>query len=83
MEFEAQEPTDNKLSSANLGKLQSSEKKQSAPSRSSKGGKKKQKPAWATTEKQLEDEKEKEIDDLIEFAYDLDYEQYMEDYEIR
>ena len=30
-----------------------------------------------------EEEKEKEIDDLIEFAYDLDYEQYMEDYEVR
>ena len=36
-----------------------------------------------TTEKQQEDEKEKEIDELIEFAYDLDYEQYMEDYEVR
>lgn len=30
-----------------------------------------------------EEEKEKEIDDLIEFAYDLDYEKYMEDYEVR
>lgn len=27
--------------------------------------------------------KEQEIDELIEFAYDLDYEQYMEDYEVR
>lgn len=31
----------------------------------------------------VEDEKEAEVDDLIEFAYDLDYEQYMEDYEVR
>ena len=35
------------------------------------------------TEKQTEDAKEAEIDDLLEFAYELDYEQYMEDYEIR
>ena len=27
--------------------------------------------------------KEQEIDELIEFAYDLDYEKYMEDYEVR
>lgn len=33
--------------------------------------------------KQQEEENEKEIDDLIEFAYDLDYEKYMEDYEVR
>lgn len=44
---------------------------------------KKTKPAWATTEKQQEEAKEAEIDDLIEFAYDLDYEKYMEDYEVR
>ena len=30
-----------------------------------------------------EEEKEKEIDNLIEFAYDLDYEKYLEDYEVR
>jgi hypothetical protein len=27
--------------------------------------------------------KEKEIDDLLEFAYELDYEKYMEDTEVR
>lgn len=27
--------------------------------------------------------KEKEIDDLIEFAYELDYEKYVEDLEVR
>lgn len=27
--------------------------------------------------------KEAEIDDLIEFAYELDYEKYMEDFEVR
>lgn len=43
----------------------------------------KQKPAWAKTEQQLKKEEEEEIDDLIEFAYDLDYEKYMEDLEVR
>ena len=41
------------------------------------------KPAWATTEKEQEEQKEAEIDDLLEFAYELDYEKYMEDYEVR
>lgn len=40
-------------------------------------------PAWAKTEKQIEDQKEAEIDELIEFAFDLDYEKYMEDFEVR
>lgn len=48
-----------------------------------KKSKKSQRPAWATTPKQEEDAKEAEVDDLIEFAYDLDYEKYMEDYEVR
>lgn len=43
----------------------------------------KAKPAWAKTEEQLKQEQDNEIDDLIEFAYDLDYEKYMEDLEVR
>jgi len=43
----------------------------------------KSKPAWANTEKQLEDEKEAEIDNLLEFAYELDYDKYMDDFEVR
>jgi len=35
------------------------------------------------TENQHEDNKEDEVDNLIEFAYDLDYEKYMEDFEVR
>lgn len=31
----------------------------------------------------LEENKEAEIDELLEFAYELDYEKYMEDYEVR
>lgn len=41
------------------------------------------KPAWAVTEKMQEVEKEEEIDQLLEFAYELDYEKYMEDFEVR
>lgn len=35
------------------------------------------------TEKDVEDTKEKEIDDLLEFAYELDYEKFMDDFEVR
>lgn len=35
------------------------------------------------TEKEIEDQKEKEIDELLEFAYELDYEKYMDDFEVR
>lgn len=38
---------------------------------------------WALTQKEMEDQKEAEIDDLLEFAYELDYEKYMEDVEVR
>lgn len=51
--------------------------------KSAKSSKKSQKPAWATTQKEQEETKEAEIDDLLEFAYDLDYDKFMEDFEIR
>lgn len=35
------------------------------------------------TEKDVEEQKEKEIDELLEFAYELDYEKYMDDFEVR
>ena len=54
---------------------------QKSKAKGKKGGK--GKPAWAMTEKQQEDEREAEIDNLLEFAYDLDYEKYMEDFEVR
>ena len=41
------------------------------------------KPAWALTEKQAEDLKEEEIDDLLDFAYKLDYEKYIDDFEVK
>merc|ERR1711957_544363 len=49
----------------------------------SKSKKSAARPAWAVTEKMTEDNKEAEIDDLLEFAYELDYEKYMEDEEVR
>ena len=33
--------------------------------------------------KEEEEQKEKEIDDLLEFAYELDYEKFMDDFELR
>jgi len=64
-----------------LSKLTPSEKPNSI--KSSKKSKKSSKPAWAMSEKQNEEAKDDEIDDLLEFAYDLDYDKYMEDFEIR
>ena len=60
-----------------------SSKKGPSTTASRKGKKAPGKPAWATTEAQQEDQKEAEIDDLLEFAYELDYEKYMDDYEVR
>jgi hypothetical protein len=64
-----------KLNADTLSQLSKASKKSSKS--------KKQRPAWAMTEKQQVDEQEKEVDELIEFAYELDYEKYMEDYEVR
>lgn len=62
------------LTAANLDAQTRSVKSGKAPSVASKKGKKGAKPAWAMTEGQTEDAKEAEIDDLLEFAYELDYE---------
>ena len=89
MEMEFEEPVyeappaqkkQTKLTSDNLSQLSDSKSKTAKAKKSKKGG---AKPAWAVTEKQLEENKDAEIDDLIDFAYDLDYEKYMEDYEFR
>ena len=67
------------MNAANLEEVNSVK---SAP-KSKKSKKASAKPAWAKTEAQTEDAKEAEIDDLLEFAYELDYEKYMEDEEVR
>lgn len=56
--------------------------KSKATSKKSRASKK-SRPAWATTEQQQEEDKEAEIDQLLEFAYELDYDKYMNDFEIR
>ncbi|EAS06701.2 hypothetical protein TTHERM_00688410 (macronuclear) [Tetrahymena thermophila SB210] len=44
---------------------------------------KKEKPAWAKTEKQLEEEDNQECDDLLNFASNLDYDKYINDLEVQ
>ena len=70
-----------KLTEENLSKMD--QKSHKSATKSLKSSKKNTKPAWATTEKEQEDAKEAEIDDLLEFAYDLDYDKYMDDFEVR
>lgn len=41
------------------------------------------KPAWALSEKEAEELEEQDADNLLEFAYQLDYEKYIEDFEVR
>jgi hypothetical protein len=69
----------NRLTEENLKKSEQEQKKTKASKPASKAAK----PAWALTEKDVEEQKEKEIDDLLEFAYELDYEKYMDDFEVR
>jgi len=41
------------------------------------------KPKWAYTEKQLEDEEEGDLDDLLAFTNNLDYDKYINDLEVK
>jgi len=77
-------PVDEKKAVAKLTKenLAKNDEHYSQKNKASRKGERK-KPAWAKTEEQLKKEQEDEIDDLIEFAYDLDYEKYVEDLEVR
>jgi hypothetical protein len=71
-----------KLTKENLDKHSETASRKAAASKPP-SKQQKAKPAWALTEKDLEEQKEKEIDDLLEFAYELDYEKYMDDFEVR
>jgi len=42
-----------------------------------------EKPKWAYTEKQVKDEEEQDIDDLLEFTNNLDYDKYIDDLEVK
>ena len=44
---------------------------------------KQKKPVWALSEKEAEELEEQDVDSLLEFAYQLDYEKYIEDFEVR
>jgi hypothetical protein len=43
----------------------------------------KEKPKWAMTEKEAENHEEKEVDDLLKFVQDLDYDSIINDLEVR
>jgi len=58
----------------------------SPPVKAEKPKKKKEhnlKPKWAYTEQQLKDEEEQDIDDLLDFTNNLDYEKYLNDLEVK
>ena len=86
-ELQEQGPADElpqaRLTEENLKKNDELSQQETKKKKSQGAKRPKQKPAWAMTEKELEDQKEREIDDLLEFAYELDYEKYMEDFEVR
>jgi hypothetical protein len=54
-----------------------------APSRESARAPSREKPAWAMTADQVEEMEEEELNDLLEFAEQLDYEKYISDLEVR
>jgi len=58
-------------------------KKQTEEKSKSVAKKNKEKPKWAYTEKQLDDEEEQDVDDLLEFTNNLDYEKYIDDLEVK
>jgi hypothetical protein len=41
------------------------------------------KPKWAYTEEQVKDEEDREVDDLLDFTNNLDYDQYIHDFEVK
>mmetsp|Transcript_31910 Transcript_31910/g.76209 ORF Transcript_31910/g.76209 Transcript_31910/m.76209 type:complete len:442 (+) Transcript_31910:134-1459(+) len=62
----------------------SNRSKPSSPSKTQRDNKNKnQKPVWALTEEGLETREEEELDDLLNFTAGLDYEKYIEDYEVK
>ena len=74
------------LTSGNLKELERGGNPQMAPIipvQEKKKGKNRPLPLWAMTREQAENMEEQEVDDLLEFAYELDYEKYMEDLQVR
>jgi len=80
------EETEDKKAAPVKGAVQAS--KEVAPERVSakpvtKKKENKEKPRWAYTEQQLEDEEEQNVDDLLEFTNNLNYDQYIGDLEVK
>eukprot|EP00918_Siedleckia_nematoides_P050685 GHVU01110979.1.p1 GENE.GHVU01110979.1~~GHVU01110979.1.p1 ORF type:complete len:399 (+),score=94.20 GHVU01110979.1:3-1199(+) len=57
--------------------------KSSKPPSQSGPKKGKSRPLWAMTEEGVEDAEDEELDQLLNFANNLDYDKYVEDYEVR
>jgi len=85
-----------KNTSAGKGPSQANQQDQSSPQNVPKKhneekaaksvGKKKQKqekPKWAYTEKEVVDEEDQDVDDLLEFTNNLDYDKYIDDIEVK
>ena len=70
-----------KLTAENLKRNDEIESQKDRPD-SKQAAKKEAKPIWAKTSKELKQEEDEDINNLIEFAYELDYEQYIEDLEV-
>lgn len=82
-----------KLTAKNLEKLdqESNQHKEESPQEqpresekpTKKSKKGKEKPKWAMTEQELENNENAEVDELLDFANNLDYDQFMYDMEVR
>jgi hypothetical protein len=63
------------------------QQEQPSPTREEKPKQKKKdqslKPKWAYTEQQVKDEEEQDVDDLLDFTNNLDYDKYLNDLEVK
>lgn len=70
------------LTEKNLEKIRQASAKEKKDEKLS-GKAAKPKPAWAMTEKQVDEKRENEEDELLAFMEDLDYDKYIEDLEVK
>jgi hypothetical protein len=64
-------------------KVEKSEKSEKLTEKNLKLLENEKKPKWALTEEQAENLEELEVDDLLQFVQDLDYDKFIEDLEVR
>ncbi|KAL0477597.1 laminin subunit alpha [Acrasis kona] len=72
-----------KTNKSNLIKTTTTLKQAVHEANKSKNKKIKEKPVWAMSEKEAEEVEDKEVDDLLNFASNLDFEKFMEDEEVK